>query len=110
MAAPPERGFEDRWFEDITARAGLAARHHNRVFKNPYAEIMAGYTALGAAAAVADYDGDGFEDLFVTDSGRTGHYHLYRNNNFNTFTRQAGPARDASGNTAVASAARTRVV
>ena len=29
---------------------------------------MAGYTALGASAAVADFDGDGFEDLFVTDS------------------------------------------
>src|SRR5262245_41960846 len=55
---PISRGFEDR-----TAAAGLDRPHKNRQFKNPYAEIMAGYTALGAAAAVADYDGDGYEDL-----------------------------------------------
>ena len=62
----------DRWFEDVTARAGVAHKHSNRVFHNPYAAIMAGYTALGAAAAVADYDGDGYEDLFVTDSAENG--------------------------------------
>ncbi len=94
-AGPPERVFED-----ITARAGVAAPHHNRVFKNPYAEIMAGYTALGAAVAVADYDGDGFEDLFVTDSGETGKNHLYHNNGDLTFTDVAGKAGVANGNDA----------
>ncbi len=69
--APVGKG-DGRWFEDVTARAGLAHKHNNRRFENPYAEIMAGYTALGAAAAVADYDGDGFEDLFVTDSSAAG--------------------------------------
>jgi len=92
-AGPPERGFED-----VTARAGVAAPHHNRVFKNPYAEIMAGYTALGAAAAVADYDGDGFEDLFVTDSGETRKNHLYHNNGDLTFTDVAEKAGVANGN------------
>jgi hypothetical protein len=99
-AGPPERGVEDRWFEDITARAGVATPHHNRVFKNPYAAIMAGYTALGAAAAVADYDGDGFEDLFVTDSGETGKNHLYHNNGDLTFTDVAEKAGVANGNDA----------
>lgn len=94
-AGPPERGFED-----VTARAGVAVPHHNRVFKNPYAEIMAGYTALGAAAAVADYDGDGFEDLFVTDSGETGKNHLYHNNGDFTFTDVAEKAGVANGNDA----------
>jgi enediyne biosynthesis protein E4 len=74
VAAGPERAFED-----VTARAGVAAAHHNRKFHNRYAAIMAGYTALGAAAAVADFDGDGFEDLYVTDSAETGKNHLYRN-------------------------------
>src|SRR5437899_1266752 len=55
----------ERWFEDVTQRAGVAHKHTNRAFKNPYAHIMAGYTALGASAAVADYDGDGFDDVFV---------------------------------------------
>jgi hypothetical protein len=93
-ADAPQRGFED-----VTARAGVAAPHHNRQFHNPYAEIMAGYTALGAAAAVADFDGDGWEDVFVTDSAETGKNHLYRNRSGETgeltFTdvgRQAGVA------------------
>ena len=42
----------DRWFEDVTQKAGVSRKHTNRVFDNPYAKIMAGYTALGAAAFV----------------------------------------------------------
>jgi hypothetical protein len=101
-AAPslePARGFED-----LTVAAGLAHPHRNRVFKNPYAEIMAGYTALGAAVAVADYDGDGYEDLFVTDSSETGRNHLYHNNYGKagklTFTDVAEEAGVAAGNDA----------
>ncbi|HEV3457714.1 MAG TPA: CRTAC1 family protein [Thermoanaerobaculia bacterium] len=89
-----------RWFEDVTRRAGLAAAHHNRVFHNPYADIMAGYTALGAAAAAADYDGDGYEDLFVTDSAEGARNHLYHNNGDLTFTEVAEAAGVAAGNDA----------
>src|SRR5712692_628553 len=64
-------------FEDITRKAGVSTPHHIRRFDNPYAHIMAGYTALGASAAVADYDGDGFDDLFVTDSKEDGKNRLY---------------------------------
>jgi hypothetical protein len=88
------------WFEDITEAAGVQAPHTNRVFKNPYAHIMSGYTALGAAAAVADYDGDGFEDIFVTDSKLGGKNHLYRNNHNLTFTDVAEQAGVADGNDA----------
>jgi hypothetical protein len=97
LAAPavPQRGFED-----VTARAGVAVPHHNRSFKNPYAAIMAGYTALGAAAAVADYDGDGWEDVFVTDSAEDGKNHLYHNNGDFTFTDVAAKAGVADGNDA----------
>ena len=53
------------WFEDVTHKAGILYRHHPRQFDNPYANIMQGYARLGSAVAVADYDGDGFEDIFV---------------------------------------------
>ena len=58
---------------------------------------MAGYTALGAAVAVADFDGDGFDDLFVTDSASDGRNHLYRNNGDFTFTEVAAKAGVADG-------------
>jgi len=67
------------WFEEVAVAAGITSRHTNRAFENPYAEIMSGYTALGAAVAVGDFDGDGWEDLFVTDSAAGAPNHLYRN-------------------------------
>jgi hypothetical protein len=85
-------------FDDITAKAGVAAPHHNRKFLNPYAHIMSGYTALGASASAADYDGDGFDDLFVTDSSIDGRNHLYHNNGNLTFTDVASRAGIDSGN------------
>jgi ASPIC and UnbV/FG-GAP-like repeat len=85
-------------FEDITVKAGVNKPHHNRAFKNPYAHIMAGYTALGASAAAADYDGDGFDDIFVTDSSIDGRNHLYHNNHDLTFTDVAAQAGIDSGN------------
>jgi enediyne biosynthesis protein E4 len=78
----------------------VAFPHTNRSFDNKYAHIMEGYTALGAAVAVADFDGDGFEDLFVTDSKDGGKNRLYRNNGDFTFTDVAEQAGVADGNDA----------
>ena len=88
----------ERWFQDVTKQAGINMKHTNREFDNPYARIMAGYTALGASAAVADFDGDGFEDVFTTDSKLGGKNHLYRNNHNFTFTDVAVEAGVANGN------------
>ena len=88
----------ERWFRDITQKAGIQHRHSNRSFHNPYAKIMAGYTALGASVAVADFDGDGYDDLFMTDSAETGKNHLYRNNHNLTFSDMAAEAGLADGN------------
>jgi hypothetical protein len=88
------------WFEDVTHKAGILYRHHPRQFDNPYANIMQGYARLGSAVAVADYDGDGFEDIFVTDSCTTCKNHLYHNNGNFTFTDVAVQAGVADGNDA----------
>ncbi|MBI3940602.1 MAG: CRTAC1 family protein [Acidobacteria bacterium] len=90
----------DRGFEDVTQTAGIAHKHTNRSFKNAYAAIMEGYTALGAAAAVADFNGDGLDDLFVTDSQESGKNRLYRNNGDFTFSDVAERAGVANGNDA----------
>jgi hypothetical protein len=99
-STPADPGQARPWFEDVTAAAGVARPHVNRSFDNPYARVMEGYTALGAAAAAADYDGDGFEDLFVTNSAEDGSNHLYRNNGDFTFTEVSAAAGVADGNDA----------
>ncbi|MDQ3199251.1 MAG: VCBS repeat-containing protein [Verrucomicrobiota bacterium] len=45
----------------------------------------------GAGMAVADYDGDGWEDIYVVDMKGTGH--LWRNEGNGTFTDKAASAR-----------------
>jgi hypothetical protein len=59
------RNNRDGTFTDVTAKAGLEG------------------VAFGMGVAVADYDGDGFPDLFVTAYGRNT---LYHNNGDGTFT------------------------
>jgi ASPIC and UnbV/FG-GAP-like repeat len=86
------------WFVDVTHKAGILYRHHPRQFDNQYAGIMQGYARLGSAVAVADYDGDGFEDIYVTDSCATCKNHLYHNNGNFTFTDVAEAAGVADGN------------
>ncbi|MCP4654523.1 MAG: CRTAC1 family protein [bacterium] len=90
----------DAWFEECSVAAGVSVAHRNRSFTNPYAHIMEGYTALGAAAVVADYNGDGFDDVFTTDSSVDGENRLYRNNGDFTFTDVAREAGVAAGNDA----------
>jgi enediyne biosynthesis protein E4 len=52
-------------FTDVTAKAGLAI------------------SMYGMGAAIADYDNDGFDDIFVTALGQS---HLFHNNGNGTFT------------------------
>ena len=82
IAADEKKPF----FSDITHQAGINYRHTNREFHNPYAKIMAGYTALGAAVAVGDYDNDGYDDIFATESAEGAKNHLYHNDHNLKFT------------------------
>ena len=59
------RGHCDGTFTDVTERSGLA------------------YPGWAMGVVAADFDGDGYEDLYVTGLGGN---HLYRNNGDGTFT------------------------
>ena len=70
----------DGTFTERAAQAGVAARHR------------------GIGAAVGDYDGDGWLDIFITSLGtatgpaQPGQHRLYHNNGDGTFTNRAAAA------------------
>ncbi len=66
-------------FKEIGEAAGARLVHHIRQFPGPHADVLEMFTSGGATVAVADYDNDGDEDLFVTDSDAGRPNHLLRN-------------------------------
>jgi ASPIC and UnbV/FG-GAP-like repeat len=89
-------------FEEIGAKARAAIRHHTRVFKGPFADVLGTFTSGGAAVAVADYDNDGLEDVFLTDSDEGMPCHLLRNDGHLHFTDVTAAAGVGGGNDSTA--------
>ena len=78
-ARQPNRLYRNRGdgtFEDATARAGVAG------------------SGFGVAVAVADYDNDGFSDLYVVNIGRSILFHNRGNGTFEDVTAKAGVANE----------------
>jgi hypothetical protein len=87
-AAPPHaalfRNNHDGTFTDVTAKAGVA---NDR---------------WGLGCAVADYDNDGWPDLYVTNLGKNRLYHNNRDGTFTDVAEKAGVALDeGSGSIAI---------
>ena len=85
-------------FEDLAAKAGIRVRHHTRQFKGATGDVLHMFTSGGAAASAGDYDNDGFDDLFVTNSDEGTESHLYHNNGNLTFTDVTAKAGVGGGN------------
>ena len=66
-------------------RAGAHIPHHARVFAARNGGVLSLFPGGGAAVAVGDYDNDGYDDVFITESGTDQPNHLLHNN---------GPDRD----------------
>jgi hypothetical protein len=66
-------------FVEVGERAGARFIHHPRRFAGPYADTLQIFTSGGAAVAVGDYDADGRDDLFLTDSALGAPSHLLHN-------------------------------
>jgi hypothetical protein len=65
---------------------------------------MAQIASMGAAVSVVDFDGDGWDDFYVTNSGEGSHNALYRNMHDGTFrdvAEEAGLAESNSRETGV---------
>ncbi len=85
-------------FEEIGEKAGVRHLHHTRKFKGKNADVLGMFTSGGSSVAVADYDNDGYDDLFVTDSDTGTLSKLYHNNHNLTFTDVTAEAGVGGGN------------
>jgi hypothetical protein len=85
-------------FVEVGAAAGVRTEHHTRRFAGPHGDVLRMFTSGGASVAAGDYDGDGLDDLFVTDSGEGKKSHLFHNNGNLTFTEVTDKAGVGGGN------------
>src|SRR4051812_11966787 len=70
---------------ESAAAAGIHAEHAAPTFDSRLAHIMPQIASTGASVAVADFDRDGWQDFYVTNSGEQSLNHLYRNKGDGTF-------------------------
>jgi hypothetical protein len=85
-------------FEEIAAKAGVRHVHRTRRFNGKNADTLRMFTSGGSSAAVGDFDNDGFDDLFVTNSDAGQPNRLFRNSGNLTFTDVTESAGVAGGN------------
>jgi len=76
--------------EESAKRLGVDVVHRGPTFDARLNHIMPQVAAMGAAVAVVDVDRDGWQDLYITNSGEWSLNHLYRNNGDGTFVDVAG--------------------
>ncbi|HEX8203980.1 MAG TPA: CRTAC1 family protein [Isosphaeraceae bacterium] len=80
-------GFQ---LEDVSQSAGIDFTHRAPRFDPKLDHIMPQVAMTGASVTVADFDRDGWQDLYVTDSGEGSLNRLYRNQGDGTFRDVAG--------------------
>ncbi|HEV2845946.1 MAG TPA: CRTAC1 family protein [Thermoanaerobaculia bacterium] len=89
-------------FEEIAEKAQARMAHRTRVFQGKHGDVLGMFTSGGASVAVGDYDNDGDDDLFVTDSDNGRPNRLLRNelrpSGKLTFTEVAKEAGVTGGN------------
>ncbi|MQA28545.1 MAG: CRTAC1 family protein [Luteitalea sp.] len=76
-------GFQ---LEEGAARAGVAFLHQGPTFDRQLDHIMPQVASMGAAVAVADFNRDGWQDFYVTNSAEGSLNRLYRNAGDGTFS------------------------
>jgi hypothetical protein len=89
VADPARPGFVLR---DQTAAAGIHFVHRRPTFDPKIANIEPHVAAVGASVSVADFDGDGWPDLYFTSSRFGEPNALYRNRGDGTFEEVAASA------------------
>ncbi len=91
-AADPDAAHPGFAFTDATAAAGIHFTHRRPTFDPKIANIEPHVAAVGASASVADFDGDGWPDFYLTSSRFGAPNALYRNRGDGTFEDVAATA------------------
>ena len=65
--------------QEVAAQAGLGVTHQAPTLDPKLNAIMPQVASMGASVAVADFDRDGWDDLYVCSSGEHAPNHLFRN-------------------------------
>ena len=85
--AVPRYGFS---LEEVARTTGIDFVHQSATFYPQLSHIMPQVAAMGAAVSVVDFNRDGWQDLYVTNSRMESANALYRNDQDGTFTDVAG--------------------
>ncbi|HEY0547366.1 MAG TPA: CRTAC1 family protein [Pyrinomonadaceae bacterium] len=73
-------------FEEVSRSAGINFTHTAPKLDAQLDHIMPQVASMGAAVSIVDFDRDGWQDIYVTNSGEGSLNALYRNNHDGTFT------------------------
>lgn len=82
-AAQTRYGFA---FQEVAHQSKIDFTHSPPKLDKKLDAIMGEVAAMGASVSICDYDRDGWNDIYVTDSGEGKPNHLYHNNHDGTFT------------------------
>ena len=81
-AAMSRYGFR---FEEVAKASGIDFTHQAPTLDPKLDHIMPQVASMGAAVSVVDFDRDGWQDIYVTNSGEGSKNCLYRNMGDGTF-------------------------
>ncbi|MCD9188522.1 MAG: CRTAC1 family protein [Pyrinomonadaceae bacterium] len=83
------------YFEEVAEKSGVNFSHSAPKLDTKVENIMPIIASMGAGVAVADFDKDGWNDFYLTNSSENSFNSLYRNNQDGSFTdvaKEAGVA------------------
>lgn len=69
-------GFQ---FQEVSKEAGIEFTHQAPTLDARLNHIMPNVASMGAAVSIVDFDKDGWQDFYVTNSGEGSKNHLYHN-------------------------------
>lgn len=83
------------YLEEVSGQSGITFLHHSPVLDPEFDPILPQVASMGASVSVCDFDNDGWNDLYLTNSRfgtRNALYHNQQNGQFKDVSNQFGVA------------------